>query len=185
MQNKADSQLYAGFFVRLAAYLVDLLVVGIALLIVRIPIWIMSFINPDNFIVRDMIFQYSIADILLYLLKVVYFVLLTYYTGSTLGKKLFQIKVVSTENRKMTFFEVVFRETVGRFLAALIIYVGYIMVGVDKQKRGLHDILSDTQVIYYHEKKVYTHAQMNYRNMNQTTYTTQTNYVDNTINKNE
>mgnify|MGYP000015436034 CR=1 FL=1 len=31
--------------------------------------------------------------------------------------------------------------------------------------RGLHDILSDTNVVYYHEKKVYTHADIHYRNM--------------------
>ena len=34
-----------------------------------------------------------------------------------------------------------------------------------KKKRGLHDILSDTNVVYYHEKKVYTHADIHYRNM--------------------
>ena len=65
----------------------------------------------------------------------------------------------------MTFFEVVFRETVGRFLSALILSIGYIMIAVDKQKRGLHDILSDTNVVYYHEKKVYTHADVHYKNM--------------------
>lgn len=39
------------------------------------------------------------------------------------------------------------------------------MIAVDKQKRGLHDILSDTNVVYYHEKKVYTHADVHYKNM--------------------
>lgn len=65
----------------------------------------------------------------------------------------------------MTFFEVTFRETVGRFLSALILSIGYIMIAIDKKKRGLHDILSDTNVVYYHEKKVYTHADIHYRNM--------------------
>ena len=107
----------------------------------------------------------SIKDILFYLMQAAYFILLTYFTGSTLGKKIFQIRVVSTEERKMTFFEVAFRETVGRFLSALILSIGYIMIAVDKNKRGLHDILSDTNVVYYHEKKVYTHADVHYKNM--------------------
>ena len=98
-------------------------------------------------------------------MQAAYFVMLTYFTGSTLGKKLFQIRVVSAEDRKMTFFEVTFRETVGRFLSALILSIGYIMIAIDKKKRGLHDILSDTNVVYYHEKKVYTHADIHYRNM--------------------
>ena len=166
MQNKADNKIYAGFFVRLAAYLVDLLIVGTALLVIKIPIWISAFASPDNIVVRDIIFSYSIKDIVLYLLKVAYFVILTYYTGSTLGKKLFHIKVVSTEERKLTLFEVVFRESVGRFLASVIIYIGYIMAGIDKEKRGLHDMLSDTNVIYYHEKKVYVQPNVHYQTIN-------------------
>lgn len=149
-----DQQVYAGFFVRLAAYLIDWIIVGLALMVIRIPVWIASMSGVADFVLRDFIFKYSVYDIVLYLLKVTYFVLLTYFTGSTLGKKLLQIKVISAENRKPTFFEIVFRESVGKFLSALIIYVGYFMIGADKQKRGLHDILSDTCVIYQHQKTV-------------------------------
>ena len=165
MQNRPDNRIYAGFFVRLAAYIVDTVIVWAAMLIVRIPVWVTTISSHDNFLVKDFIFQYSIKDILFYIMQAAYFVLLTYFTGSTLGKKLFQIRVVSAEDRKMTFFEVTFRETVGRFLSALILSIGYIMIAIDKKKRGLHDILSDTNVVYYHEKKVYTHADIHYRNM--------------------
>ena len=165
MQNRPDNRIYAGFFVRLAAYIVDTVIVWAAMLIVRIPVWVTTISSPDNFLVKDFIFQYSIKDILFYIMQAAYFVMLTYFTGSTLGKKLFQIRVVSAEDRKMTFFEVTFRETVGRFLSALILSIGYIMIAIDKKKRGLHDILSDTNVVYYHEKKVYTHADIHYRNM--------------------
>lgn len=155
MQNRTDNQVPAGFFVRLAAYLLDSLIVGAALLLVRIPLWISSWVSPDNIIVRDFIFQYSVADILIYILGVLYFIILTYKTGTTLGKKVLHLRVVSAEDRKMTLFEVVFRETVGRFLSGLILNVGYIMIGVEKEKRGLHDLLSDTRVVYCHEKTVY------------------------------
>ena len=165
MHNRPDNRIYAGFFVRLAAYIVDTVIVWAAMLIVRIPVWVTTISSPDNFLVKDFIFQYSIKDILFYIMQAAYFVMLTYFTGSTLGKKLFQIRVVSAEDRKMTFFEVTFRETVGRFLSALILSIGYIMIAIDKKKRGLHDILSDTNVVYYHEKKVYTHADIHYRNM--------------------
>ncbi len=165
MQNRPDNRIYAGFFVRLAAYIVDTVIVWAAMLIVRIPVWVTTISSPDNFLVKDFIFQYSIKDILFYIMQAAYFVMLTYFTGSTLGKKLFQIRVVSAEDRKMTFFEVTFRETVGRFLSALILSIGYIMIAIDKKKRGLHDILSDTNVVYYHEKKVYTHADIHYRDM--------------------
>lgn len=166
MQNKADNLVYAGFFVRLAAYIIDSIIVGAASIVVRFPIWLTKIANPDNFLVTDFIFEYSVADILFYLLSVTYFVLLTYFTGSTLGKKLFNIKIISTEGRKYTFFEILFRETVGRFLAELIIYIGYFVVGIDKNKRGLHDYLSDTCVVYCHEKKVYVDSPVYYNNIN-------------------
>ena len=153
MQNKTNNRVYAGFFVRLAAYLIDWLVVGIALLVVRIPMWISSLFHPNNLLVRDFIFQYSVADIVVYVLTVTYFILPTYYAGRTLGKRLLQLKVISAEDRSMTFFEVVYRETVGKFLSGIIIGIGYLMVGIDKEKRGIHDLLADTRVIYFHEKK--------------------------------
>lgn len=165
MQTNTKDQVYAGFFVRLTAFLVDMIIVNAALLVIRIPMWILTLNSPDNVLVRDFIFQYSIIDIVCYLLTVLYFTLLTYYTGATLGKKLFQLRVVSTEDRKMTFFEVLYRESIGRFLSGVIMNLGYLLILAQKEHRGIHDLLADTSVIYYHEKKVYVHTQMNYRNM--------------------
>lgn len=159
-----DEPVYAGFFVRLAAYLVDWAIVAAVLCVVRIPVWILT-LGGTDFLMKDFIFQYSVSDIVLYLLKIAYFILLTYYTGSTLGKKLFHIQVISAENRKPTFFEIVFRESVGKFLSAVIIYIGYIMIGADKQKRGLHDMLSDTCVVYRHQKSVAVPAPVTYQSV--------------------
>jgi len=155
MQNKTDNQVYAGFFVRLAAYLIDSIIVGLGLMVIRLPIWISSMASPDNVVVRNFIFEYSLADIVLYVLGVLYFILMTYYTGYTIGKKLLHLRVVSVEDRKPTLFEIVYRETVGRFLSALIIYAGYLLVLVHREKQGLHDLLGDTKVVYYHEKQEY------------------------------
>ena len=165
MQTNTKDQVYAGFFVRLTAFLVDMIIVNAALLVIRIPMWILSLNSPDNVLVRDFIFQYSMVDIVCYLLMVLYFTLLTYYTGATLGKKLFQLRVVSMEDRKMTVFEVLYRESIGRFLSGVIMNLGYLLILAQKEHRGIHDLLADTSVIYYHEKKVYVHTQMNYRKM--------------------
>lgn len=156
MQDNIGSFVPAGFFVRLAAYFTDMVIVSVVLLVVRLPIWFSGIFNPQNILLKDFIFKYSITDILIYILTSMYFILLTYFTGSTLGKKLFNIRVVSTEGRNFTFFEIFFRETFGRFLAKIIIYIGYIMAGADRQKRGLHDLLSDTCVVYCHNRKEYT-----------------------------
>ena len=40
------------------------------------------------------------------------------------------------------------------------------MVGLDKQKRGLHDLLSDTCVVYCHERRVYVAPPVYYKSIN-------------------
>lgn len=154
MQNSAENRVYAGFFVRLAAYLVDLFIVGFGLLLVKIPMWGIFVGFSSDIISRDFIFSYSFMDVVCYLLSAAYFSLMTYTSGSTIGKKLFHLKVISSEERELTLFEVVFRETVGRFLSSFILNAGYIILVADKEKRGLHDRLSDTLVIYSHVKEV-------------------------------
>jgi uncharacterized RDD family membrane protein YckC len=57
------------------------------------------------------------------------------------------IRVISTEG-ELTFLNVCYRETIGRYFSTVILYVGYIVVGVDSQKRGIHDMLCDTRVVY-------------------------------------
>jgi len=146
-QNKEDI-VYAGFFVRLSAYIIDCIIVGIALLVIRIPKFIIYMMNPDIFFVKPILFKFSIFDIVIYLLGLTYFVLMTYYCGGTLGKKLFKLKVCKATDEKLSLFTIIYRESIGRYLSALILFIGYIMIGVDSKKRGLHDILSDTLVVY-------------------------------------
>lgn len=146
-QNKEDI-VYAGFFVRLFAYIIDCIIVGIALLVIRIPKFIIYMMNPDIFFLKPILFKFSIFDIVIYLLGLTYFVLMTYYCGGTLGKKLFKLKVCKATDEKLSLFTIIYRESIGRYLSGLILFIGYIMIGVDSKKRGLHDILSDTLVVY-------------------------------------
>ncbi|WP_160686927.1 RDD family protein [Clostridium sp. C2-6-12] len=146
-QNK-EGLLYAGFFVRLSAYIIDCIIVGIALLIIRIPKLIIHMMNPDVFLIKPILFEFSIFDVVIYLIGLTYFILMTYYCGGTLGKKLLNLKVCKGNDEKLTLFTVVYRESIGRYLSGLILFIGYIIIGVDSKKRGLHDILSDTLVVY-------------------------------------
>lgn len=139
MQNNTENQVYAGFFVRLAAYIIDGSSQDAYCSSLSSRYGSATVASPDNFIVKDFIFSYSVKDIVLYLLGVLYFILLTYFTGATLGKRAMRLRVVSSEQRKMTLFEVAYRETVGRFLSKIIIFIGYFMIGPDREKRALHD----------------------------------------------
>lgn len=156
LNQNNENTLYAGFFVRLAAYIIDCILVGLALLVIKIPYFFVSIINPDIFIGRPILFKFSAVDIILYLLSLVYFVLMTYFCGATLGKKALKLKVIKQNKEKLSLTDVIYRESIGRYLSELIIFIGYIMIGVDSKKRGLHDILCDTLVIYDFDNKPYT-----------------------------
>ena len=153
MQNSYDNQEYAGFWVRMAAYMIDSVVVFAGLLIVRLIFAGISLAGGGAITGTDILFHYSLKDIVLYALKVLYFIAFTYLTGTTLGKKAMNLRVVSKNpEEKLTLFNVVYRETVGRFLCSLPVNIGYIVAGIDSEKRGFHDLLCDTRVVY--QKKI-------------------------------
>lgn len=154
-QGRAENT-YAGFWVRLGAYIIDSIVVFAGLLVVRFVMWMgMSVFDGELFSGR-ILFQYTLKDIVLYAAQVLYFILCTYYTGTTLGKRAMNLRVIhADETKKLSFLNVVYRETVGRFLSGIILGIGYIMIGIDKEKRGLHDFLCDTRVVYGRKVKVY------------------------------
>ena len=155
MRNESKEIPYAGFWVRLAAYTLDMLFVSLLLLAVRIPHFFGGIGRPGSLLNRPVFFTKTVYEILLYLAQSLYFILLTRLRGATLGKSLFRLKVVSAEDRDLTWIEVIFRETVGRFLSSVILMIGYILIIPDQEKRALHDMLSDTRVIYAHEEDAY------------------------------
>lgn len=158
MQNSYSNQevSYAGFWVRLAAYMIDSVVVFAALLVVRLVMSGIMTVFDGTILGGNILFHYTLKDIVLYVFHVLYFILFTFYTGTTLGKKALNLKVISAdENVKPRLLDIVYRETVGRFLCGLSVGIGYIFAGVDKEKRGLHDMLCDTRVVYGKKIKVY------------------------------
>lgn len=143
---------YAGFFVRLSAAVIDGIIVFMLLLLVRLPIWVSTFWLQNNPLDKEILFRFSTLDIVVYLLATTYYVLMLYYGGATIGKKLLKLKVVGEEGR-LSFFTVLYRETIGKYISTAIMFIGFFLIGVDSQKRGLHDILCDTWVVYNFEEK--------------------------------
>lgn len=151
MQNSYDKTkvCYAGFWVRLAAYAIDSVLVFLGLLIVRLILSAVMSALQGTVLGGNILFHYTLKDILLYLCQVLYFILCTYYTGTTLGKRAMNLRVVNAdEGETLSLLDVIYRETVGRFLCSVIAGIGYLIVGLDPEKRGIHDMLCDTRVVY-------------------------------------
>lgn len=151
---------FAGFWVRLAAYTIDSVIVFFALLLVRLlASGLFSLVNGTA-LGGNVLFSYTLKDIILYVFETLYFILFTYYTETTPGKRLMNLYVRAADGKKLSLTDVVYRETIGRFLCGATVLIGYIMAGVDKEKRGLHDMLCDTRVVYMKKIKVYPGFQM-------------------------
>lgn len=137
----------AGFFPRLAAFLVDLIIIGIILLFIEFPVAIVEMSAPDLFIFKPFIFKFTVFDIFYYVIQLTYFTCFTAFAGTTIGKRLFNLVVVDEEGNKISFFKALFRESIGKYLSD-ILCLGYLMIFVDKENRALHDFICDTRVIY-------------------------------------
>ncbi|WP_423410786.1 RDD family protein [Heyndrickxia sp. MSNUG] len=133
--------LYAGFWMRFWAYLLDLIVIGSVNRMIINPV----FRALDVPLVKEGIFSpVSIATAVVFYL---YFVLMTRYYRQTLGKMVFGLKVVDLRGNRLSWGTVIFREWIGRFISATIMVL-YVIVAFSKKKQGLHDMFADTAVIY-------------------------------------
>lgn len=150
-----NETVYGGFFVRLAAFIIDWLIVGSVLLVLKLMFSMVAFMLPGDLLTTGVLFQYSIVDIILYLLGAAYFVLCTYFTRTTLGKKLMHLEVITKDQDDWNFMNILYRETIGRYINSLAC-IGYIVLGIDKEKRGFHDMLCDTRVVYTCKMRVKT-----------------------------
>lgn len=138
------SKAYAGFFTRLLAYMIDCMISGMVVGMVTIPLRIAS--GSVDFLSDNFIFHFTVVDVISYVGVAAYFVLLTYFAHATLGKMLLHLQVV-TDEKEWTFINILYRETIGRFLSA-IFNIGYLAVVVTQKKQGFHDMLCDTYVVY-------------------------------------
>jgi uncharacterized RDD family membrane protein YckC len=66
--------------------------------------------------------------------------------GATPGKMACKLRVVRSDGSPVTYGRA-FGRHFAEWLSGLILYIGYIMVGFDDEKRSLHDRVCDTRVV--------------------------------------
>jgi uncharacterized RDD family membrane protein YckC len=64
---------------------------------------------------------------------------------ATLGKMIFGMKVTDLNGNRISFERATGRHF-AKWLSAMILFIGYIMVGFTERKQGLHDLLAGTLV---------------------------------------
>jgi uncharacterized RDD family membrane protein YckC len=126
---------YAGFWRRVAAAVIDGILVGIVSGIVTA---IAGGISDDARVIAQLL-----------LLVAAY----VYYAGmessvyqATVGKIALGIQVTDLNGNRISFLRALGRN-LAEILSALILFIGYIMVAFTAKKQGLHDMIAGTLVV--------------------------------------
>ena len=141
--NYQTETIYAGFWRRLAAFCID----GFLLFLLLIPLrFLLGFLGFLGLMNRPVFFEFTTAQLWVFMLQLLYFAAFTGAFGATPGKMILHMKVVSTRTGTLLWRDAIYRETVGRVMNLLLL-IGYIIVPFDHQKRTLADRFCDTRVL--------------------------------------
>ncbi len=152
---------YAGFWKRVAAYLIDAFVIGIATQVVQLVVMgvffgigASSMSNPETMFASGtgILFVAALYLVPLAMNAAYYAAFHASSKQATLGKMAVGIKVVRTDGTRISL-----ARGVGRFfatiLSSLIIGIGFLMAAFTERKQALHDMVCDTLVV---DKWAYT-----------------------------
>lgn len=145
---------YAGFWLRLAAHIIDHFALGLALgsivafsmLAMGISAGLLADMDhPANQVI--VISLSAILGVLGLAASWLYYALLESSSHQgTLGKMALNMKITDMSGNRITFARATGR-FFGKFLSSFILYIGYIMIGFTEKRQGLHDILAGCLVI--------------------------------------
>lgn len=136
---------YGGFWRRVAAVLID----AVILMIVMFPIQmaIVMFAAPNINRAGSLAFGFvGVIWLLSLALNVSYYGYFLSQKSATPGKMLMGLKVITAAGGRLSVGHAVGRYF-AQILSGMILGIGYIMVAFDSEKRALHDYICSTRVI--------------------------------------
>jgi uncharacterized RDD family membrane protein YckC len=132
--------LYAGFWRRVAAAIVDGLIVGI----VTVPLSLA--LGGDNMGSASSSYSPAASSLSTVVSWLYYALMESSAKQATLGKMALGIRVTDLDGNRVGFGKATGRYF-GKILSALILGIGFLMVAFTQRKQGLHDILAGTLVV--------------------------------------
>ena len=133
MKTNDDQCQYAGFWVRFVAIEIDFLIVYLLLRAIIVSL--------EQLGVFDYFELATIFTIIAYM------AIFIGGKGRTIGKLLCGLAVRDTKNQRIGYLRVLLREVVGKFLAAVFLFLGFFWAGFFRSKRGWHDYIARTVVV--------------------------------------
>jgi uncharacterized RDD family membrane protein YckC len=133
---------YAGFWIRFCAKFVDGIILQIAGFITGLIIGLVSAAVSHEASTMAQVLS-TLAGLLINATYAIYFIS---QHGATPGKMACGLQVIRADDSPMT-VGVATGRYFAEILSALTLFIGYIMVAFDDEKRALHDRICDTRVI--------------------------------------
>lgn len=149
---------YAGFVTRLIAFVIDILIINVSVLVVTgVVVLILDFFYQlytllpwgphENLGDISSWISGIIAMITLFAMLWLYPTLFWMVNGQTFGKRIMGLRVVRMNGKEMSFARGLLR-VLGYLLCAAPLFLGFIWVIFSNKRRGWHDMLAGTCVIY-------------------------------------
>ena len=128
---------FAGFWIRLGAAVVDLVIL---IFILSIILYVFSkFIDTVPFSIK-IIMPVSI------IVSIAYLVGFSAWRGQTPGKIVTGIKIIRTDSSPLS-WQCALLRYFGYIVSTLILFIGFIWIAIDSHKQGFHDKIADTYVV--------------------------------------
>ena len=147
---------YAGFWLRFVASLIDGIILWLLQMIITAPLLGIigitalkadSFSNEESIAaVLAIIGVGMITYMVLIIMGWLYFALMESYKGATVGKMAMGLKVTDMEGNQINFLRATGRYF-GKIVSSMILMIGYIMAGFTEKKQALHDIMANCLVV--------------------------------------
>ncbi len=135
-----DHVAYGGFWIRVVAYLIDAILLGI------VGGLIASVFGVQMLAGEGTAFDPTV-NLGSLIIGWLYFALMeSSKRGATLGKMAVGLRVVTDQGQRLSFGRASGRYF-GKLVSAIILLIGFIMVAFTDKKRGLHDMIAGTLVI--------------------------------------
>jgi uncharacterized RDD family membrane protein YckC len=148
----APSHAYASFWLRLAAYLIDWVLLTIALVGLVLALQLIALVGlvSSGQPLNDIGTNLAINGVLVLIAIVLSWL---YYAGleaspwqGTIGKRFLRLVVTDRYGRRIDFARATGRYF-GKIASALTFFVGYGMVAFTARRQGLHDLMAGTYVV--------------------------------------
>lgn len=145
-QTNIDAVPKAGFWLRVVAALIDIVIVFILQFSLGALLALAGVVTsgPSEGSIGTMAILVQLFG---FALSFAYYIVFTGHGGQTPGKMALRIKVVRCDGSEISYGRAAFREIPAKFISGIILCIGYLMVAFDEQKQGLHDRMADTYVI--------------------------------------